>query len=49
MAELRKNLPGGTESGQPWSRRRDLYLVHDMAAQWAVLRDKLVKEACPNG
>ncbi|MCX4672597.1 hypothetical protein OG453_39150 [Streptomyces sp. NBC_01381] len=47
------DMPGtyDTESGQPWTRRRDLYLVHDMAAQWAVLREKLVREdeAFPNG
>ncbi|MGW1911687.1 hypothetical protein ACWCQS_13355 [Streptomyces sp. NPDC002076] len=36
-------------SGQPWTRRRDLYLVHDMAAQWQVLRAKLVAQAYPNG
>ncbi|MEU2658246.1 hypothetical protein ABZ615_23345 [Streptomyces sp. NPDC007325] len=33
------------ESGQEWTRRRDLYLVHDMAAQWQVLRAKLIAEA----
>lgn len=37
------------ESGQAWTRRRDLYLVHDMAAQWAVLRQKLTTQAYPNG
>lgn len=44
-------MPGtyDVESGQPWTRRRDLYLVHDMASQWAVLREKLVKQAYPNG
>lgn len=45
------DMPGtyDTESGQPWTRRRDLYLVDDMAAQWAVLREKVVREALPNG
>ena len=37
------------ESGQPWTRRRDLYLVHDMLAQWTVLRAKVIAEAYPNG
>ncbi|MFI6648898.1 hypothetical protein ACIBI8_14930 [Streptomyces sp. NPDC050529] len=37
------------ESGQPWTRRRDLYLVNDMLAQWSVLRAKLMAEAFPNG
>ncbi|CAM5234569.1 hypothetical protein GCM10010329_62110 [Streptomyces spiroverticillatus] len=37
------------KSGQPWTRRRDLYLVHDMAAQWQVLREKLVTGAFPQG
>ena len=38
-----------TESGQAWTRTRELYLVHDMAAQWQVLRAKLIAEAYPNG
>lgn len=44
-------MPGtyDPESGQPWTRRRDLYLVHDMLAQWTVLRQKLIDEAYPNG
>ncbi|MFB7586899.1 hypothetical protein [Streptomyces sp. NPDC056169] len=37
------------ESGQPWTRSRDLYLVHDMAAQWQVIRAKLIAEAWPHG
>lgn len=37
------------QSGQPWTRRRDLYLVHDMFAQWGVLRQKLITRAYPNG
>ncbi|MEU9701742.1 hypothetical protein [Streptomyces sp. NPDC047981] len=37
------------ESGQAWTRRRDLYLVHDMTAQWTVLRQKLIARAYPNG
>lgn len=36
-------------SAQSWTRSRDLYLVHDMAAQWQVLRAKLIAEAHPNG
>ncbi|MEU7036319.1 hypothetical protein ABZ958_21895 [Streptomyces sp. NPDC046237] len=44
-------LPGtyDPESGQAWTRRRDLYLVHDMSAQWSVLRQKLIARAFPNG
>ncbi|MFF9912512.1 hypothetical protein [Streptomyces sp. NPDC013457] len=44
--------PPGTydpESGRPWTRRRDLYPVHVMSAQWAVLRQKLIARAFPNG
>ncbi|MFH8533969.1 hypothetical protein ACH4GE_36835 [Streptomyces tendae] len=37
------------QSGQAWTRRRDLYLVHDMAAQWQVVRQKLITHAYPNG
>ncbi|MER5936945.1 hypothetical protein ABT121_06425 [Streptomyces sp. NPDC001928] len=37
------------ESGQAWTRRRDLYLVHDMLAQWTTLRAKLITAAYPNG
>lgn len=37
------------ESGQAWTRRRDLYLVHDMVAQLTVLRTKLIAQAYPNG
>ncbi|MEV0095908.1 hypothetical protein [Streptomyces sp. NPDC050738] len=44
-------MPGtyDPESGQAWTRRRDLYVVHDMAAQWQVLRQKLIAQAYPNG
>ncbi|WP_326773490.1 hypothetical protein [Streptomyces sp. NBC_01445] len=40
-------MPGtyDPESGQAWTRRRDLYLVHDMTAQWTVLREKLIAQA----
>lgn len=38
-----------SESGQAWTRRRDLYLVHDMLAQWTVLHAKQIAEAYPNG
>ncbi|MFI0976069.1 hypothetical protein ACH4SP_03460 [Streptomyces sp. NPDC021093] len=37
------------DSGQPWTRNRELYLVHDMAAQWQFLRAKMIAEAYPNG
>ncbi|MBA2810935.1 hypothetical protein E0500_026935 [Streptomyces sp. KM273126] len=37
------------ESGQPWTRRRDLYLVHDMSAQWTMKRTQLIAELYPNG
>ncbi|MFJ8599998.1 hypothetical protein ACIREM_14970 [Streptomyces shenzhenensis] len=37
------------ESGQPWTRRRDLYLVHDMVAQWTMKRTQLIAELYPNG
>ncbi|MGW9415242.1 hypothetical protein [Arthrobacter cupressi] len=43
-------MPGDydAESGQPWTRRRDLYLLHDMYAQFAVLRQKAITAAYPN-
>ncbi|WP_323120855.1 hypothetical protein [Burkholderia alba] len=37
------------QSGQAWTRRRDLYLVHDMYAQLATLRANLIAAAYPNG
>ncbi|WP_426302958.1 hypothetical protein [Arthrobacter sp. R-11] len=44
-------MPGDydPQSGQPWTRRRDLYLMHDMYAQFAVLRQKAITAAYPNG
>ncbi|MEV0051720.1 hypothetical protein AB0H34_14615 [Saccharopolyspora shandongensis] len=44
-------MPGtyDPESGQPWTRRRDLYLVHDMFAQWGMLRTNLIAELYPQG
>lgn len=44
-------MPGtyDPESGQPWTRNRELYLVHDMAAQWQVIRAKMIAAAYPNG
>ncbi|WP_285723871.1 hypothetical protein [Psychromicrobium xiongbiense] len=44
-------MPGtyDAQSGQPWTRRRDLYLLHDMYAQMAVLRAKAIAAAYPNG
>lgn len=38
-----------TGSGQPWTRRRDLYLLHDMAAQMMMLRAEKIAEAYPKG
>jgi hypothetical protein len=54
---MQANAPEGIEmpgtydlqSGQAWTRRRDLYLVHDMFAQIGVVRGKLIAEAYPNG
>lgn len=45
------DMPGAydEQSGQPWTRRRDLYLLHDMYAQFAVRRQKAITEAYPNG
>ncbi len=37
------------QSGQAWTRRRDLYLVSDMTAQWTMLQRKMIMEAYPNG
>ncbi len=31
-------------SGQPWTRRRDIYLAHDLAAQFIALRAKAIAE-----
>ncbi len=44
-------MPGtyDAQSGQAWTRRRDLYLVHDMVAQLSVLRQKLITQAYPQG
>lgn len=36
-------------SGQPWTRRRDLYLIHDMAAQFMQLRAQQIATLFPNG
>ncbi|MFT4111926.1 hypothetical protein [Silvibacterium sp.] len=37
------------ESGQAWTRRRDLYLLHDMAAQMMMLRAAKIAEIYPKG
>ncbi|WP_416052989.1 hypothetical protein [Cupriavidus basilensis] len=37
------------QSGQAWTRRRDLYLVHDMYAQFTTLRTSLIAANYPNG
>lgn len=44
-------LPVGydPESGQPWTRNRPLYLVHDMYAQMAVKSGTLTAQAYPQG
>lgn len=31
-------------SGQPWTRRRDIYLAHDLAAQFIALRSEAIAE-----
>ena len=31
-------------SGQPWTRRRDIYLAHDLAAQFIALRGQAIAE-----
>lgn len=31
-------------SGQPWTRRRDIYLAHDLAAQFIALRSQAIAE-----
>lgn len=36
-------------SGQAWTRRRDIYLIHDMLAQMAVVSAKANAAAYPNG
>ncbi|MDQ4504273.1 hypothetical protein [Sinomonas sp. ASV322] len=45
------DMPGTYDplSGQPWTRRRDLYLIHDMFAQFGMWREKAIKAAYPNG
>ena len=45
------DMPGDydLQSGQPWTRRRELYLLHDIYAQFAVLRQKAITAAYPNG
>src|SRR5438034_646286 len=35
------------QSGQAWTRRRDLYLVHDMYAQFTILRTSLIAANYP--
>ncbi|MFM0401702.1 hypothetical protein [Paraburkholderia aspalathi] len=37
------------ESGQPWTRNRELYLVHDMLAQIATKAATLTAQAYPHG
>lgn len=37
------------QSGQPWTRRRDLYLLHDMAAQFMQLRATQIARSYPQG
>lgn len=44
-------MPGDydEQSGQAWTRRRDLYLLHDMTAQIMRLRTLRIDEAYPDG
>jgi hypothetical protein len=44
-------MPGeyDAQSGQSWTRRRDLYLLHDMSAQVQRLRAMAIAAAYPNG
>ena len=37
------------QSGQPWTRNRELYLIHDMAAQFAMLRAERIAKEYPAG
>lgn len=37
------------KSGQPWTRDRETYLLHDMYAQMADLRAKRIQKLYPNG
>ncbi len=39
-------MPGtyDPQSGQAWTRRRELYLVHDMSAQWQMLEQRLLAQ-----
>lgn len=37
------------QSGQPWTRSRDLYLIHDMAAQFMQLRAAEIARRYSNG
>ena len=43
------DMPGtyDPQSGQAWTRRRDLYLLHDMYAQVATLRGRQIAQAYP--
>ncbi|KVT56049.1 hypothetical protein WK95_15395 [Burkholderia ubonensis] len=49
VAEVPLPLQYDAQSGQAWTRRRDLYLVHDMYAQFTALRASLIAAAYPNG
>ena len=35
------------QSGQTWTRRRDIYLLHDMLAQLLALRADAIAQAWP--
>lgn len=45
------SMPGTYDplSAQAWTRDRDIYLVHDMYAQVAMLREELISQRYPNG
>ena len=44
-------MPGtyDPQSGQAWTRRRELYLPYDMLAQWEMHYEELLTEYYPNG
>lgn len=37
------------QSGQSWTRQRELYLIHDMAAQFMMLRGERIAQEYPHG
>jgi hypothetical protein len=49
VAEVALPTAYDLQSGQSWTRQRDLYLVHDMYAQFAVKTGSLIAQAYPQG